>query len=99
MSPWVLTRVVSEVKSMVHPLNILLVVSYNLGVEQAQTMLDVCSQLGLLVNMDKSELISFQDFKMFIGARFNLARGPVFLSEGSALKLAKLVRLFRTSKA
>ena len=107
-SPWAFTRVVSEVKKMVHLLNIMLnlylddwlvqVVSYQLGLEQAQMMLDLCRELGLLVNLEKSELTPSQDF-VFIGARFNLVRALVFPSEANATKVAKLVWLFRTSKA
>ena len=61
-------------------------------------MLDLCKDLGLLVNLDKSELTPSQDF-VFIGARFNLVKALVFPSEGNATKVAKLVWLFRNSKA
>ena len=60
-------------------------------------MLDLCNQLGLLVNLD-SELTPSQDF-VFIGARFNLVQQQVFPSESNAIKLVRLVSLFRTTEA
>jgi len=47
------------------------VVSFQLDLQQFKTMLQLCSELSLFVNLEKSDLIPFQNFK-FLGARFDL---------------------------
>jgi len=53
------------------------VVSFQLDLQQFQTMLQLCSELSLFVNLEKSDLIPSQNFK-FIGARFDLIQCRIF---------------------
>jgi len=93
---------------MVHLMNILLslylddwlvqVVSYQLGLVRAQTMLELCDQLGLIVNMTKSELTPSQDC-VFIGARFSLSRSLVFSFSGQCHKSCQTGETFQTEQS
>ena len=80
-APWVFTRVVSQLQVMPEtkeiPIHFYLddwiipTDSYQTGERNSETMVDLCSNLGLLVNMDKSDLIPSQSFT-YLGARYNL---------------------------
>jgi len=107
-SPWIFTKVMSEVKQMVHLQNILLmmylddwlvqVASFLLGLSQVRFMLDLCSQLGLLVNQEKSELIPTQNF-VFIGARFDLIQCMVYPKSENSRNLRLVVMEFLRATA
>ena len=53
----------------------------------------LCHRLGLLVNLEKSDLSSSQDF-VFVGYRYVTQRGLVFPSEERIAKLRTLLRVF-----
>jgi len=107
-APWIFTRVVSEVKMMVHLQGIFLlcylddwlvqVISYHLGLVQARYLTDLCASLGLLVNWEKSELTPSQSFS-YIGAHWDLTSSKVFPLDKNLVKMKSLVSLFLSSPA
>jgi len=105
-SPWIFTKVMAEVKVMSHLQGILLylylddwlvqIMNYLQGLAQASFMVDLCAQLGLLVNLDKSDLVPSYQFD-FLGATFNLDLCRVFPKQDNILKLQAKLQLFLQS--
>ena len=89
-APWLFTQVMGEVKILAHLRGISLFLylddwlaqmpTYFMGIDQGQFLVDLCDDLGLLLNLKKSELVPNQVFE-FIGARFNLILARVFPKE------------------
>ena len=104
--PWIFTQVVSELKAMVHKQGVLMhlylddwliqVSNLQLGIKQSNYLLELCSRMGFLVNMEKSDLMPTQDFS-FIGARFSLFLSRVFPLEKNILKVIDMVSMFLQS--
>jgi len=106
-SPWIFTQVMAELKVMVHNQNILMylylddwlvqVARFQLGLRQSKYLVELCTRLGLLVNLEKSELVPTQDFG-FIGARFNLQVSRVFPLDKNIDKVHLIVSTFLQSR-
>jgi len=102
-APWIFTQVMSQVKAMVHLQGIQLylyfddwlvqVSNFLLGQQQAQFLTSLCSELGLLVNLEKSELVPSQSFD-FIGATFDLAQNLVLPKEENRSRMISRIRAF-----
>ena len=107
-APLIFTKIVAEVKRMVHLQGINMcsflddwihqVRTFYLGQVQAKYMVELCGKLGWIVNMEKSELIPSQVFK-FLGALFDLLRSRVFPTEDNLVKVRQIVQLFLTSQS
>ena len=106
-APWIFTKVMAEVKAIVHLQGVELylylddwlcqIQSFCQGVRESEYLVSLCSDLGLMVNFKKSELIPSQDF-VFIGARFNLLLNRVSPKEENVLKLLQKLRKFLRSQ-
>jgi len=102
-APWVFTQVMSQVKIMAHLREIRLhlyfddwlvqVSSFQLGVQQSRYLLDLCTELGLMVNLEKSDLIPSQRFD-FIGATFDLLLNKVFPKVENSAKMVERIQRF-----
>ena len=95
-APWLFTKVVSEVKGMVHSQGIQLhqflddwlckASSRKQCLLHARLVVRLVQELGLIVNFPKSDLVPRQVFN-FIGTRYNLQDYTVFLTEENLAKL------------
>ena len=102
-APYLFTKIMSEVKAIVHVQGIQLflylddwlihVISYLEGMQQSNYMVRLCHQLGLLINLKKSELIPAQSFD-FIGAHFNLKTERVTPKGDNLQKLIDKIKPF-----
>ena len=107
-APLVFTKVMSEVKAMVHKEGILLILylddwlvqicTYQEGLVQKDYLVSLCLQLGLMLNWEKSELIPTQQF-IFIGAFFDLINNRVYPKEENMKKLQGKVDNFLISSS
>ncbi len=105
-APWIFTKVMSEIRGMVHPLGILLLMylddwlvqTLNLkqGIQHSNFMVLLCQKLGLLINHQKSELYPTQRFQ-FIGALFDLILNRVYPKQVNLTKLQLLIHFFLSS--
>ena len=95
-APWLFTKIVSEVKAMVHSQGIQLHQFLDDWLCKALTeeecrlhshlVVRLVQELGWIVNFEKSDLIPRQVFN-FIGTRYNLVDYTVFLTEDNLIKL------------
>ena len=102
-APYLFTKIMSEVKAIVHLQGIQLflylddwlvhVDTYLRGAEQSLYMTNLCQELGLLINLKKSELEPVQSFD-FIGAHFNLLSERVSPKEENLIKLRDKIKPF-----
>ena len=80
-APWIFTMIMSEVKAMAHSMNVklyqylddwLIVDSSRQAVaEKTRFLVNLCTQLGLVINFPKSDLTPAQDFE-FLGYHYDL---------------------------
>ena len=106
-APRLFTKIVSEVKRMVHLQGINMcsflddwihqTKTFHLGQVQAKYMVELCKNLGWIVNMEKSELVPTQVFK-FIGVLWNLLLGRIFPTEENRKKVLNLIFRFLNSE-
>ena len=66
------------------------------GTHAAKTVTELCGELGLLVNLDKSDLVPTQAFT-YLGATYNLVTYTVCPTPGNFLKVKQLGEKFLTS--
>jgi hypothetical protein len=102
-APWLFTRIMVTVKEFVHLQAIQLylylddwlaqMASHVQGEKEALFLLQLCQELGLVVNWKKSELVPSQDFN-FIGAHFNLREALVTPKEENRQKTLKSLKRF-----
>ena len=102
-APWVFTRVVSQVQGMEEMADVLIHIylddwlvpteSFQVGSHQAQALTQLCSELGLLINVEKSRLVPGQVF-IHLGATYNLAAYTVTLTEENFQKVVQAGLLF-----
>jgi len=102
-APWIFTQIMSQVKTIAHLRNIQLYLYFDdwlvqvanpqLGVQQAEFLIGLCAELGLVVNLEKSELIPAQTFD-FIGATFRLKENLVLPKEENRVKILDRIRHF-----
>ena len=102
-APWIFTKVMSEIKEMVHIQGIRLylylddwlveVINFNLGCIQSDYMVELCCRMGLLVNQEKSELVPTQRFD-YIGATFDLVLDRVYPLTKNVDKFQNIVLSF-----
>ena len=105
-APWIFTKVMTQVKAMVHIQGVMLLLylddwlvqigDYNTGTLQSSYMVELCHRLGLLVNSEKSELVPKQQFQ-FIGGQFDLLNNRVYPKEQNMTKLLQVIEVFLTS--
>jgi len=106
-APWIFTQVMAQVKAMAHLKGIQLylyfddwlvqVAKFLLGSQQATFLLNLCSELGLVVNVEKSDLIPSQRFD-FIGATFDLCLNLVLPKEENRVSMSLRIRNFLQSQ-
>jgi len=102
-APWIFTQVMAQVKIMAHLEGIQLylyfddwlvqVANFLLGTEQGKFLLSLCEELGLMVNVEKSELLPSQRFD-FIGATFDLALNLVLPKEENRFTMIQRIKQF-----
>jgi len=102
-APFIFTQVMGEVKSMAHLRKILLylylddwlvqIANFYMGIHQGRELLSLCQDLGLVINLEKSELLPAQVFD-FIGARFNLKDALVLPKEENRRKVLSQIGEF-----
>jgi hypothetical protein len=95
-APWIFTTVMAEVKTMAHQMGIKLfqylddwlIISgqKETTARHTQILLNLCSELGLVVNMKKSDLLPSQKFE-FLGYVYDLVTYQVRPSRKNILKL------------
>ena len=105
-APWLFTQVMGEVKIIAHLRGIQLYLylddwlaqmpTFVVGVDQGRFLVDLCQDLGLILNFKKSELVPSQSFD-FIGAHFNLRLSLVFPKEENCQKCLERIRSFLSS--
>jgi len=105
-APWIFTKVVSEVKVLAHLQGIQLylylddwlvqIANFLQGLNQAKYLTDLCTELGLVLNMEKSELCPSQNFD-FIGANFQLHLNLVLPKGENAQKAISKIQSFLRS--
>ena len=99
-APWLFTKIVSEVKVMVHARGIQLHQFLDDWLGKAQSreeclthshrVVQLVEELGWIINYQKSDLVPRQVFN-FIGTHYNLVSYKVFLTEDNLAKLLELV--------
>ena len=102
-APWIFTMVVKEVQILAHRQGIFLhqylddwIIHHHCPktlLAHLHWVLDLCKRLGLLVNLQKSELVPSQDF-VFVGYRYKTKLGMVYPTNERILKLRPLLALF-----
>ena len=107
-APLEFTKVVKEVKLMAQNKGIrihqylddwlLRAPSWQIGFQHTQTLLNLCRELGWLVNMKKSELIPQQVFT-FVGYRFDLLTGRVLPTQERWASLRQKLLFLRTRES
>jgi ribonuclease HI len=107
-APWIFTKVMREVKALSHSQGMILfqylddwlgeAPSEHRSSQEAQLLLQLCSHLGLVVNLEKSELIPKQDF-VFLGVFFDLLHGLVRPTTEHGNGLLQLVNAFLNSRS
>ena len=107
-APLEFTKVVKEVKLMAQNKGIrihqylddwlLRAPSRQIGFQHTQTLLNLCRELGWLVNMKKSELIPQQVFT-FVGYRFDLLTGRVLPTQERWASLGQKLLFLRTRES
>ena len=103
-APLEFTKVVKEVKLMAEARGIrihqyldnwlLRAPSLEICLQHTQTLLDLCRQLGWVVNMTKSELVPTQVFN-FVGYRFDLSSGRVLPTQDRWKALQEKLRFIK----
>ena len=102
-APWVFTKVVSVVKTLFH-LDRMSLFQYlddwlgdapdrESASRRSQLLVQLCSKLGFLVNLEKSDLVPSQRFD-FIGLHFDLEIGRVSMTSKNQLKVLESVNAF-----
>jgi len=99
-SPYIFTKVVGELKAMIHKEALQLFMflddwlgqtpTQEEGISQVQEITSLCESLGLLINKEKSELVPKQQFD-FIGMHFDLRSFMVSCTETNILHIDELV--------
>ena len=107
-APWIFTKVISQVMGMpelkdytVHPyLDDWLgpVPSYQVGVQAAGQLVTTCTDVGLKLNIPKSQLVPTQHFT-YLGTEYDLVRGLMGTPPEQRLKIAQRVEKFLSSPA
>ena len=102
-SPWIFTKVMAAVKKLLHLHKIVLfqylddwlieALARNLAQNQTQQVLNLCNNMGLIVNEDKSELTPSQDF-VFVGVHYNLQKGLVYPTQENLTKIQLVIEIF-----
>ena len=106
-APWLFTKVVSEVKAMIHGQGMQLHQFLDDWLGKATTpeecqrhamkVLQLVQALGWVVNFEKSDLIPKQIFD-FLGIHFNLVDYTVFPTEGNLTKLKDKLSMLRVGQ-
>ena len=106
-APLIFTKIVAEVKEMVHNQGINMsaflddwlhmVKTLGLAQAQARYMVKLCQSLGWIVNLEKSELKPVQEFK-FIGVWWNLRLNRVFPTVENTEKVLAVIQKFLSSQ-
>ena len=107
-SPYVFTKVVGEMKAMLHKEALQLFMflddwlgqtsTREIGLEQVKRVTGLCQELGLLINTEKSELAPKQQFD-FIGMHFNLNKFTVACTQKNIQNVNILVTETLTRRA
>ena len=102
-APWVFTKVVSVVKSMFHldKMSLFQYLDDWLGDApdkesaslRSNLLVQVCTKLGFLINLEKSDLLPAQQFD-FIGMHFDLLEGRVSITSKNLSKVLETVQRF-----
>ena len=102
-APWVFTKVVSVVKTLFH-LNHMPLFQYlddwlgdaptrEAASLRSDLLVQVCTKLGFLINLEKSDLVPSQQFD-FIGLHYDLLIGRVFITSKNLTKVLEAVHKF-----
>ena len=102
-APWIFTMVVKELQILAHKEGIFLFqylddwIIYHQSPEiltcHLRWVLDLCKRMGLLVNLQKSELVPAQRF-VFVGYQYDTPRGLVFPTDERVGKIRALLSRF-----
>ena len=106
-APWVFTKTMKPLKTWGRKLLMLLFQYlddwFNTGrdreilAQQTLQLIDKCIKLGLLVNLEKSEIIPKQII-IFLGDKFDFRKGMMFPSEERLVKIHQLIQALLTMK-